>query len=577
MAVINLATIFNKKVILLISCILLAISLLNFALFIENTDLHLGWFGLISTLSISYFASVMLLIISFLLNIKFLLNRKLFLAQIIALIVFLFLTPALFEGTIRFRSAYKVLGFSEYILRNGFINTNDIIYHNWPGAIILISSIQYLTTSDFCIYIVKYYPSLIELLYLLPLFIFYNKLTTNTRIVWISIFIFYLLNFLNQDYLSPQSISYFLYLLMLIILIGTMVKSDLYVKWTLDDPRTRFLAFTIFVGIAVSHILTSVFLLSILIGINCYLYLYNKYSKDVYRFSSESINIIRIFSFFCIIFFLIWTFYGAMSFLEQHLVPSLIELFNLDLVLHHNLNERVAGSFSHVVISQLAILSVIMSMALMLLGFLNNRKSINNTSLLAILISIVAILPIYPYGGEMLMRIFLFAIPIISFMMAQVILSKRLWILIILFLAMMPLSHILIHYGNERFDYVSPAEISFFDFYFQKCSDLKIIGGFPVYAYKFQEKLLGIDLDQALDKNKRNFNKQNLNNDNYLIAIGLSEKIQYEQFYNDTIIIPCIESYLNNYTNCKKIYDNNDVGLFYCSRLNNSGTFNCVA
>jgi hypothetical protein len=83
------------------------------------------------------------------------------------------------------------------------------------------------------------------------------------------------------------------------------------------------------------------------------------------------------------------------------------------------------------------------------------------------------------YGGEMLIRTELFSLPPIAMIIAATANRRHILAVVAATLMFMAPLHILAHYGNEAYDYVSPGEIAGFRFVATHLAPAKIYGGFP--------------------------------------------------------------------------------------------------
>jgi hypothetical protein len=97
---------------------------------------------------------------------------------------------------------------------------------------------------------------------------------------------------------------------------------------------------------------------------------------------------------------------------------------------------------------------------------------------LAWLIATLLVGPVSVYGGEMLIRTELFSLPPLAMIIAATANRRRVLAVVAATLTVMAPLNILIHYGNELYDYVSPGEIAGFEF-IAHLAPAKIYGGFP--------------------------------------------------------------------------------------------------
>lgn len=541
-----------------ITYLLTTMSAITWALSMIMSDLNIGDFGLIQSISPLFFVSLGLLLTSFILalNIK---SRELLSTIILLLIMFLFLTPAIIEDTPRFRSSYKVYGFTDYIVQHGYINPSDIWYHNWPGAFISMSILLNMTDSSNNLLFWLYFPFIIQILYFFPIYTILNTLFQNDeKKKWIGIWVFYILNYTNQDYVSPQAMAYLFFLIILSFVAKMIVNRDL-VDTTYNVPY-KFIGIILFSSLVITHMITS--MLIILIFILTTIFMSNSiYKKICYQFT-----------FLYAIILTVWIIYGAYRYLDWHLVEFFSKAFDIDLLFSQNIENRVAGSSAHLVISRLMIYSAIISGIMAIIGIVLSyykKDKIYSVNKMMIIVAGATLLlaPISSYGGEMIMRLFLFSLPLMAFFIPQVC-NKKFSIMLILFLVIMTPVHILTHYGNERYDYLSVGELIFYNFFYDKTNTQYYITGTiigdPVAAYKYPDRYKYFDY-KNLEWNgekyvlrAKNFGEINY----YAIIISRGDAERFKRFFNNTNYISDFEKRILDSRDHKAIYSNGYTNLY---------------
>jgi hypothetical protein len=186
----------------------------------DMTDL-----GLISVLPIVYFGALGLLTIGFVIAVFTpTLTNRWWQGCAALLVLALHATPTVVYGTLRYPWAWKHLGVVEFISRNGHVDTGvaDLsIYHGWPGFFslnaMLVDAVGDLDLSA----VAAWWPPLINLAILGALQIIAGAFTSDRRVVAVTCWIFVLVSWVGQDYFSPQATTYFLYL----VVIGVVVRT----------------------------------------------------------------------------------------------------------------------------------------------------------------------------------------------------------------------------------------------------------------------------------------------------------------------------------------------------------------
>ena len=532
---------------------------------------QMGDFGLIHSLSYSYFISMALLLGSFILALRSTEDRRIFFAIILILILIIFLTPSIIEGTSRFRFSYKVYGFAEYIIRNGNFNPNAIWYHDWPGSFLWISMLSDIIKQNDDFLILMYFPFIIQILYLFPLYIFLKSLFQNDKKIWISIWIFYIINFINQDYMSPQAFAYLYYLIMLSIIvklanIGTIDRSGTIDRnGTIDSNNTnynninysnnisyKFTSVILISGLTITHMLTPMIVLSII------------FFSALFSPSSIKKNLFK-FTLVLTIIMTVWVIYGAQQYLNWHLLDFFQNTFGGLDSYSQNIQQRVSGSPAHLIVSELMIGTTLISGVFAIIGIIlsfyrKDKISKLNIKLVSMIIAIM-VLAKSPYGGEMIMRIFLFILPFVSFFIAQIYVSKAKIILTVFLIVMTPLN-LVTHYGNEKYDYVSKAELNSFDFYYKNVDNKNVTGGYPITYYKFAEKFNYVQFKEFKDLKWDGTKYTTETGDKNNMMVSRGDKEQLAIFSDDVTFINEFENNLMNSNNYVKVYANSDVNLY---------------
>src|SRR4029453_3965562 len=97
---------------------------------------------------------------------------------------------------------------------------------------------------------------------------------------------------------------------------------------------------------------------------------------------------------------------------------------------------------------------------------------------IAYVLGVALVAPLTVYGGEMLIRSLLFVLPMVAAVAAMALRIRAFAITFMLTIILMAPIHILTHFGNELYDYVSADEIEGFDFVAQQ-APANVYGGAP--------------------------------------------------------------------------------------------------
>lgn len=145
------------------------------------------------------------------------------LLHVILLIVMIHGTPAIVYGTVRYSWAWKHVGIVDYIQRHGSVNPNIAylnVYHNWPGFFALGALFTEVAGFTSALSLAGWAPVFFNLIDIGAVVMILTAITRDRRVIWLSVWFFYLANWVGQDYFSPQALAYFFYLVILGILLG---------------------------------------------------------------------------------------------------------------------------------------------------------------------------------------------------------------------------------------------------------------------------------------------------------------------------------------------------------------------
>ncbi|WLW56188.1 lipopolysaccharide biosynthesis protein [Streptomyces sp. YU58] len=207
----------------ILGCLLTAALLLYWvpALRLGDADLdEMGGLGLISVLPAPTLLGAALLVVVF----ASLLwlgreHRALLMVTLLATVVSLHALPAVIETEPRFATAWQHLGFLDYIDRTGSAVPDLDARWSWPGFFAVAAFVlKACGVTDFT-EVIRWWPTAIQLLYLAPMFLLVRHMRASWRAKWTGIWIFVLSGWVGQDYFSPQGFTYLLYLVFVAILL----------------------------------------------------------------------------------------------------------------------------------------------------------------------------------------------------------------------------------------------------------------------------------------------------------------------------------------------------------------------
>jgi len=194
-----------------------ATAFLIWTLSLSNADVRaMNDVGLVSVLSPWTYVALGLLTIGFCLNVYYReAGAPVLVLHVVALILIIHGTPQLLYGTLRYAWAWKHVAIVDYIQRNGAVDpyaTYLDVYHNWPGFFAFNALITEVAGLKSAIGYAGWAPLFFNLLDIGALLLIVRTFTRDQRLIWLSIWFFFLANWVGQDYFAPQSLTYSLYL-----------------------------------------------------------------------------------------------------------------------------------------------------------------------------------------------------------------------------------------------------------------------------------------------------------------------------------------------------------------------------
>lgn len=194
------------------------------ALGLGESDLdRMGGLGLVSVLPTATLLGAALLVVAF----ASLLwparpHTALLAVTLVATVVSLHALPAVLEAQPRFATAYQHLGFLEYIERTGSAVPDLDARWSWPGFFAVsafVASACGIDDLSAMTEVIRWWPLGMQLLALAPMFLLLRSVRAGWRAKWAGIWIFALSSWVGQDYFSPQGFTYVLYLAFVAILL----------------------------------------------------------------------------------------------------------------------------------------------------------------------------------------------------------------------------------------------------------------------------------------------------------------------------------------------------------------------
>lgn len=200
-----------------VTAVLLALAILLWLIAIPAIDPYgMTDLGLVSVLPRTFFLSLALLIVGFCLT-QVQDNGPAWApaAFIGVWIVIIHGTPAIIYSALRYAWAWKHVGVVEYIQRTGIVDPaidNLPVYHNWPGFFGTATLFTEAAGLGDALPLANWSPVLFGLLFAAAVLLVLRASTADTRLIWLGVWFFTLTNWVGQDYFAPQAMAYLFFL-----------------------------------------------------------------------------------------------------------------------------------------------------------------------------------------------------------------------------------------------------------------------------------------------------------------------------------------------------------------------------
>ena len=495
---------------------LFAIALWSFSLssiHIQNmTDL-----GLVSVLPATTIIALLILMISFYIALNQQKPRALVLLLHVLLLIFMLYSITTFvEEAPRFAIVYRHAGYADFIMRTGAVDPSLDAYFSWPGFFIFSAFLTRVAGYNSILSYADWAPLYLNLIYLGPLYVIFCTATANKRIVWLGIFFFYVTDWIWQDYFSPQGLDFFMYLVIIAILLKWFKRSAstpphsharrwhgldrlfslitrlplvsrLY-EWLIAPdtrlapvhPRQRAILFAcvvvIFAFMVFSHPLTPFMAIASVAALAIFGRITPRWLPILMSVMTAA-----------------WIIFMAQAYLVGHIANVLGGVGQFNSAISDNVTSRLQGSPEHTFITRLRLFMTLFVWGLAFVGgFRRLRRGYRDATFVLLAVAPFPILLVQSYGGEMLMRIYLFTLPPMVFFAAALFYStsarstsvwKRAgyglsflaqeersafarspskWMKVAVGVICIVLlgSFLFTRYGNERDDYITNAELA---------------------------------------------------------------------------------------------------------------------
>ena len=416
---------------------LTALALLAFWLPLLGVDLDaITGLGLISVLPILSLAGIVVLGLAFVLALALRRqHRRLLGVQLAATIACLHgVTPAI-EALPRFPVTWVHLGMVEYIQRIGAPAPDYDARFSWPGFFAFVAFVAQHVDPHVLQSLVAVVPLVSNLAYVLALGLALTALRTNWRAKWLALWIFAAANWIGQDYFSPQGLNYFLYLVFVAVLLAYF-RPPVGVRNRPPDANPTVLEGTRRVlrlpdpsisGDAPPRPVTPGLRAALLVLV-LLLFFVSSTSHQLTPFVMVGACVALVLARRCVlpglplilaVGLLAWLSYMAAPYWTGHLGDLLSGVGDVGGILSSGVAERTAGDPGHQLVVVVRVALSVTMFGLAGLGLWRRaRRGIDDRIVLGLLVVPVVAAALQSYGGEIVLRVYFFALPALCILVA---------------------------------------------------------------------------------------------------------------------------------------------------------------
>ncbi len=478
-------------------------------------------------------------------------------------IIMLILASLILYNSPLFPYSFRYFGYSDYIIRNSHINQTRIWYHNWP-TFPIFGAVLYKISNVSSFSIVLMIPVFLTILGATYVFNIGLVLTRKIGFATLWTYLFILLNWSHQIFYTSQLYAYVFYLAILTIIVTK--KEILKYNW-------QMILAIIFATLVTSHILMSLYVLSLLIITTLV-----KILMDIFPHNPTKRS--KILSFIVpILMFIGWNSLWASKWVFSRVNRIVVFLRTLGSI-EASKSMIDKGSHYHEIYSTIRLISsvfVILASVLSICVLYRYKeyfiKKQNSTPhmfhYLILAISIVipyGIALLGTHGGESFIRAYLYSLVGATFYISTLLkfstfspsLTKKRYIstLFLVILMSLPAMSLINNYYAYSTQYVSTVDIQGVQFFYTHSRPLSIsiVQYGTIFEWKFQEKYI-FKLN-TLEISKADYlwiTPLGIRYYSFLGPLGSSEEILVKKHYSGYIITS--EQF-------NKIYTTNNIEKF---------------
>ncbi len=430
--------------------------------------------GLLSALSIGTWVGIVLVSIAFALACEARpITMSLAVACILAMALILYGTPAIVEPLPRFNTVYVHLGLIEAIARAGRFFPEVDARFSWPLFFAAAAMISQLGQFDL-LSVAAWFPFVTVLAVLPAMWILTYAFVNDRRLSLVALWFFVLANWVGQDYLSPQGLNLVMFVWFLALIAWLFKRTPGPGDWAARlIARTR-LPRQIFVDEIrgpIGPVISRIGMLLVVVAIA----FFSSASHQLTPFAMVGASVglvavgrtsLRSMPIIVAVIAVLWVSFAGQDYLLGNLAQLLRDVGDPTGNTGAGLAGRLRGSPGHLFVVAERIAFTVAFWSLAVAGIWRRaRNGFWDVGAIALAVVPFGIIAFQSYGGEIFLRVFLFALPAMSFLAATAVFpvfyarSRAQTVALVVLSVALAVGFVIARYGNEVADIVEVGEL----------------------------------------------------------------------------------------------------------------------
>ena len=208
------------------------VAILLWLLSLRHVNLRaMGDLGLLQVLPVLFWVALGLLTLGFAVTLwAERIPRVLPTVYVLTLITILHATISVLYPTLRYQWSWKHVAVVDAMLRHagpvtdpGFLN----IYNYWPGFFVMNGFVLHFTGLQTAMGYARWATPAANVLMIGPLVLLYRTITRNRKLIWGAIWIYFSCSWIGQDYFAPQTFAFLLFVTMIGLVLKQLPQAPL--------------------------------------------------------------------------------------------------------------------------------------------------------------------------------------------------------------------------------------------------------------------------------------------------------------------------------------------------------------